>query len=376
MNILIVESSILPTRGGIQRVSYRLSEYFESVGIGCFFLYYLVGFDEFPESKLLKYDNKESYGTFRLKVLSFIREKGIDLVLIQGLTSNLIVNFLKENSKRNWVKTIFCLHLTPDYFIYENKQKTLKQRLKEFILGYDSNALNMRKIYKNVDAYVLLSNRFKSKFLELTGIKDASHLFSISNPLSFDVFQQDNVKNKDVLIVTRFHESQKNLSASYRIWKRVEEYAVKNGWTLKLAGYGNDQDSSLGYAMSLELKNFQFLGKTENPSELFKNAAIFMMTSCYEGFPMTLLEVQQYGCVPIVFDSFASVHDIISADNGILVQAFNEEKYASELIQLMMRSDLRDKLSKNGIETCKRFSLNNIGNEWIALFKNIGIKNV
>lgn len=38
------------------------------------------------------------------------------------------------------------------------------------------------------------------------------------------------------------------------------------------------------------------------------------MTSAFEGFGMTLVEAQQYGVVPIVMDSYKSLHDIIKND--------------------------------------------------------------
>ena len=53
MNLLFIESSIDPSRGGVQRVSYSLYDYFESHGISCYFAYYLVGYDKIAENKKL-----------------------------------------------------------------------------------------------------------------------------------------------------------------------------------------------------------------------------------------------------------------------------------------------------------------------------------
>ena len=45
-----------------------------------------------------------------------------------------------------------------------------------------------------------------------------------------------------------------------------------------------------------------------------------MMTSAFEGFPMTLVEAQQCGVVPVVMDSYLSLHDIVETGyNGIIV---------------------------------------------------------
>lgn len=45
-----------------------------------------------------------------------------------------------------------------------------------------------------------------------------------------------------------------------------------------------------------------------------------MMTSIWEGLPMTLIEAMHYGCVPIAFDSFAALYDLIdNGNNGFII---------------------------------------------------------
>ena len=59
--------------------------------------------------------------------------------------------------------------------------------------------------------------------------------------------------------------------------------------------------------------NVSFLkGQKKNPEPYYNEASIFMMTSSFEGWGLTLTEAQQYGCVPLAFRSFASLTDIIT----------------------------------------------------------------
>ncbi len=61
----------------------------------------------------------------------------------------------------------------------------------------------------------------------------------------------------------------------------------------------------------------------------------FAMTSAFEGFPMSIIEAQQNGVVPIVMDSFLSVHDIIDNDvNGVLISYGNTTMFAESLKSL------------------------------------------
>ena len=85
----------------------------------------------------------------------------------------------------------------------------------------------------------------------------------------------------------------------------------------------------------LGLKKVHFYGN-KNPIEYYKRAKILCMTSAYEGFPLVLAEAQTFGTIPIAFNSFASITDIIKdGDNGLLIEPFNISKYASILSELM-----------------------------------------
>ena len=55
-----------------------------------------------------------------------------------------------------------------------------------------------------------------------------------------------------------------------------------------------------------------FFLKGQKTEPYYNEASIFMMTSSFEGWGLTLTEAQQYGCVPLAFHSFASLTDIIT----------------------------------------------------------------
>ena len=59
---------------------------------------------------------------------------------------------------------------------------------------------------------------------------------------------------------------------------------------------------------TLWLTTCLFLKGQKNPEPYYNEASIFMMTSSFEGWGLTLTEAQQYGCVPLAFHSFASLN--------------------------------------------------------------------
>ena len=96
------------------------------------------------------------------------------------------------------------------------------------------------------------------------------------------------------------------------------------------------------------------------------------MTSAFEGFPLVLAEAQLFGTVPIAFNSFAALEDIvIDGDNGKVIEAFNFEKYIESLEKLMQDEVYLNKLSKNCESSIERLSLEYIGDKWIELMYNL-----
>lgn len=99
-----------------------------------------------------------------------------------------------------------------------------------------------------------------------------------------------------------------------------------------------------------------------------------MMTSSYEGWGLTLTEAQQMGVVPLAFDTFDSLHDIIRHEhNGILVPEKNLTQYVQRLMQLMEDTPLREKLATQAIHDCQKYSMDKIIRRWRELFATLSV---
>jgi glycosyltransferase involved in cell wall biosynthesis len=203
-------------------------------------------------------------------------------------------------------------------------------------------------------------------------MKSRDKIYAIGNPLSFNNFypvEALDKKEKIVLVVARHDENQKRISLVLQIWQYIHKEDSK--WQLVLIGEGRDSEKYRSLAKKLHLQNVTFVGRS-NPESYYYKASIFMMTSSYEGFGVTLTEAQQMGCVPIVFDSYKSLHDIIEHDiNGIIIENNNIGEYVFKLRKLMTDNEYRRKMAINAIEACKKFSIDLIVNKWMDLFDKI-----
>ena len=111
----------------------------------------------------------------------------------------------------------------------------------------------------------------------------------------------------------------------------------------------------------------QFFGKVK-PDEYYKKAKIFHMTSAFEGFGNVLIEAQSYGCLPMLFDSYAAASD---NQNGILIKAFDCNEYAAETKKLMDNPVKTSELALNAYENVLRFSYEETYKKWEKVFETL-----
>lgn len=376
-NILFIESSIPPSRGGVQRVSWLLSEYLKSVGYNTYFAYYLKDYDGVSASNKMKYYPEDPVKSLVKIFADFIEQNNIHFIICQGLFSykmSVVLSYLKKNDN---CRIICCFHNNPGFEKYrpisfKNKVKFI---IKKLLFPWRTNRNWYKKFYSISDSFVLLSNSFKKDFALFNSINDVTKLEAIPNPLSFtsNSFHNDFLnRKKQVLIISRLEEAQKNIKSALRIWQLVEKSGKASEWILVLGGYGPDERETLDYAKSLNLHNFKFIGKVECAQKLYEDSQIFMMTSKYEGFGMTLTEAQQCGCIPLAYNTYSSVHDIITDGvDGFLIPPFEETKYAGKVIQLINNDSYRQQLSDNCKKSCEKFSLNSVGERWVKLLKKL-----
>lgn len=103
---------------------------------------------------------------------------------------------------------------------------------------------------------------------------------------------------------------------------------------------------------------------------------MLLLTSAYEGFPLVLAESMEYGVVPLVYDSYAAVHDIIDEGvNGyILPQPYTDEGFITRIEDLIQNEGKLLKFSKAARTKAKEFSLDCIVKKWEQLMMELKSK--
>ncbi|MBC6111855.1 glycosyltransferase [Pedobacter sp. CCM 8938] len=376
-NIVFFQNSISLDDGGVPRVTDIISKELSSRGCVCYFIY-IEGDNVGCSSELkLKVNLKLSFSVNEQLIRSFIELNKIDLIVCQNTYSSFFLKFFKKlRLKSPSIQLVCFLHASPDYWkAYQlnsanssNKEK-IKTVIKNLIYPfYNPYVKSTSTLYKLCDKFFLLSNSFKNSFTELY-VDDAKpdKIFTLANPLTFkEYITKDELHKKDniVVIISRLKEDQKKISLALKIWQKLPRN-LSEDWKLLIIGAGPDENSYKDYVKLNNLRNIIFLGQQSNVIEFYKSASIFMMTSIWEGLPMSLLEAQQNGVVPIAFDNFSAIYDIIDNDvNGYIISNNDIDVFAESLGELMLNRSKRQEMALNAVKSSERFHVSKIADEW------------
>lgn len=403
MNVAFyTQQTITPYTGGIGRVTSILTNLFRhEFGWKVYSIYAESVPDSFDKTPVDGFIQRRLHDRWNLRkgirdntqeVALFLKQNQIDIVVIQ--TSMDVAKRLRlaTNKIGYNVKIITCLHFAPgkDIFLTELKdikkcQGFTKKSLKIFLKAILSPVYNpqiirltkycYRNAYTYSDRVCLLSETYKNAFCQFAGISNKDNkLIAIPNPLSFSMdFSKKELERKRhiALVVGRLSEYEKRISTILSIWGRFEKEYPQSDWILKIVGDGISLHDYKKQAENLHLKKCSFEG-LQNPISYYKESALFLMTSATEGFPMTLVEAQQNGCVPIAMNSFLSVTDIITSQrNGIIVNYGDNEKFFTSMLELMNNPTSLQMLAENALDDCQKYSQENIGKYWNKLFNEL-----
>lgn len=238
-----------------------------------------------------------------------------------------------------------------------------------FVTGF-----SMRNNYNQSDFYAVLSTSYVSHFQKFTWLKSTPKLVVINNPITIKTDRfvyQPELKRKEIVYVGRLDYSQKRVCRVIEVWAKLEQ--SNPDWQLTIVGDGEERENLEMMVSNLKLKHVRFEGIQE-PRPYYERAAVLILTSEFEGFPLVLAECMSFGVVPVVYDSFSAVYDIIDNEkNGIIIPktslGFNAILMAESVQALMSDKSRLNEMSISAIKKSKQFSLDKIYQEWMKVMQ-------
>lgn len=172
-----------------------------------------------------------------------------------------------------------------------------------------------------------------------------------------------------ILFLGRLYREQKRVHLFPQILGRLKSSGIPFHWTI--AGDGAEK-SFLNRAMGgAPGQTVSFAGQISYAQvpELLRAHDLYLLTSDYEGLPLSLLEAMGAGLVPVVSDLASGIREVVDAHNGMPVPVADVEGYARAIIHLHEhREELAAKSAAAHERVKTEFSVEAMADRWLAMF--------
>jgi N-acetylgalactosamine-N,N'-diacetylbacillosaminyl-diphospho-undecaprenol 4-alpha-N-acetylgalactosaminyltransferase len=346
--------------GGAERCAASLSNYFVSRG---FEVHHVVFAGEIKYQfsgellhlEALKDNNNSIFSRFKrfMTLRKYFKKHQFDIIIDFRIKEFYLQEFIIHN------------------FIYKKFIQTIHSNTIEHYVP--KNKFLAKHLYRNASKLVSVSNGILKNIQENYDFKN---LTQIHNPIDFSTieklkFQPTNLDFIYILGVGRMEDNVKQFD------HLMESYSNSNlskkNIKLVILGEGKLKKDWQDLAKSFNQdRNIVFLGNVMNPYAFYSRAMFTVMTSKYEGFPMVLLESLACKTPVVSYDLHSGPSEIITQNqNGILVENQNKMAMTLALNEMISNKELYLHCKHNTKSSVERFSLENIGKQWLQLFNEL-----
>ena len=233
--------------------------------------------------------------------------------------------------------------------------------------NYMSNYCGGRQDYINgikedVDYFVALSKYDAERFIKELNL-DRNKVKVIHNYSKIEILEKKKIKNKKLIIIARMDIYHKGLDLAIKAMKKLPEYTLDIYGEEHKAGEKEKLERIL---KENEIFNVFLRGSTNKVQEKLDESGIFIMTSNYEGYPISTIEAMRRGLPIVLRNTFEAAQDIV-IDNGILLEKeWDEDKFVEAVRKVY---DNYEYYSENSKKLGERYSSEVIKKEWTNLLK-------
>ena len=350
-------------KGGAERVVSVLSEMFVKDGYEVVIATLWQAKEEYPLAEGIRRINLgddaklEKAGRIRLAVGRFwtlrmlIKKEAPDLVISFCNKANFRCAYCMSGMK---IPLLVSVRNDPriDYFPHKSGVSQMEKKASGCV-------------FQTEDALACFDEKFQRKSRVIWNPIDEKYLIN----------KEESSGQAKYLVTVGRLSAQKNqlllLKAFSRIRKELPEYQLRI--------YGEESDKGIKEMLTeyVNQKQMQdcvlFMGQSSHLEKEIKDASLFILSSDYEGMPNALIEAMAMGIPVISTDCPCGGPAQLIEDgvSGILVPIGEEKELASAIMRVLRDPELRERLSRNGMEIRKRVSPDRIYREWKAFVDEI-----
>lgn len=380
--LIILVPGFDPNSGGVQMSTAKLAGYFISQEFDVtIFSFTHEGHVTMPDVKLYHAEQpRVNYNVQNLqKCQSVIELVKPDIVINQMPYEFNVGRLLKDMKARNNFLLLGCLR--GSFFAVKQNLETYRKTLLpkplqpffKHALGYWillhihklKHGRDLRFIVDTYDRYILFGAPNRVELEYFIGKYKQQKLAYIPNsiPSVVDKLPQ---KEKRILWLSRVDYRQKHAELIIPLWKLLKDRLP--GWEFDVVGSGGALDDLKKQVSDEGIERITLYGK-QKPDSYYARSPVYLMTSSFEGFPNTLIEAQSFGAVPVVFDSYPMIKEIVSDSNAIFVKTFDIDSMADEVVRLVNDEDRLTRMMNDSIRNAERYTIDKVGKKWLELFE-------
>lgn len=287
--------------------------------------------------------------TYIRKVRRFIKEKNIDVLIdVDGILDMYSIPAVMKSK---------CKVISWEQFNY-----------------YQHPDGNYRKITRKMaarwaDAIVVLTDEDKGYYQKEVNIR--GELTRIYNPIERkEVTHSYDTESKMIISAGRM-TYQKGFDILIDVARRV--FAKHPDWKWTICGDGEDREQLVNKVNKYNLQEKIILaGNVSNIDDYYKRAAMYVLTSRFEGFGLVLTEAKKVGLPCVSFRCPAGPSEIIEDSiNGYLIDCFDDKTMADKINYLIDNKEIRKEFSDKSLIGTEKFNIENIVKQWVNLLEAI-----
>lgn len=260
-------------------------------------------------------------------------------------------------------------------FIRDSISNFILGKRKKIYVVHSANLMNYfpdsvflaQMLYNKAHKIICVSKMIEQRIIEKYSF---TNTLTIYNPYDFSKIKKEQdilFTEKYVLYFGRFDEQCKNFSLMLEGFYKSKIY--ENGYQLVLMGEGPDeaiiQSKIRAYQLERKVVILPFIA---DPSDYVLNAKFTILTSRYEGFPMSLIESLALGTPVIAVDCISGPSEIVIHEvNGLLVENHNSNALAMGIKRLIEDEKLYLNCKKKAPKSVEHLALDNIVKQWESM---------
>lgn len=246
-------------------------------------------------------------------------------------------------------------------FVNKNNNKIALIQHQDFSIMYKNKSGFGRDdkfidyVFNLIDYFICLSPCDEEKIKSYIPHKFHSKLRVIPHSTKIKQGVSRKKCRKKLLMLGRLDNNQKRFDLVIKSMKNLPE------WELSIYGDGKDKEYIRKTISKMNASNVHLKEFTNDIKSVLDSHDIHVMSSDFEGYPITNIEAITRGMPIIVRNTFSSASDIIDGNGVLLAKDWNENDFVSAVKHVEKEFE---KFSIKSLDISKRFTLDRVSQLW------------